>query len=156
HAQKLRNLQRLLALHVHARALQGDYDSALDTLDTMYATAHTLEYEMCLVEHLVHLALLGSAFEETEWLLNQTQFSDAQLARLQQRLQAIDAQSGLTTGLMGERAMTYHTFHHLGGAAKDFFPGGSQLPITFGTMDGQLGRPADCLKSLELLTEVVD
>src|SRR5262245_33385963 len=103
HVQKMRNLQHLLALHLRARALHGDYDGALETLDAMYAAAHTLEREMCLVEHLVHLALLASAFEETEWLINQTQLSDAQLAHVQQRLQAIDAQSGLTTGLMGER-----------------------------------------------------
>ena len=156
HVQKMRGVQRLLALRVRTRAVQGDIDGALEALQAMYAAAQTLQQEMCLVEHLVRLALVGSALEETEWLQEQKQLNEAQLAKLQQRVTAIDAKSGLTTGVIGERAIVYHTFHHLGPASKDLFGGASPLPLTFGAVDGKLARPVDCLKSLELLGEVVE
>jgi len=155
--QKMRNVSQLLSLNARARAVRGDIEGALESLDAMYAAANTLQRELCLVEHLVHLANLSRAFEETEWLLNQTGLTDNQLARLQARLQAIDMQSGLTTGLLGERAMTYHTFHHLSVIANDqVLPGVGKIPpLAWGATDGQLGRPADCLKSFEFLGEAV-
>src|SRR4029453_19324731 len=151
HVQKMRNVSQLLSLNARARAVRCDIEGALESLDAMYAAANTLQRELCLVEHLVHLANLTRAFEETEWLLNQTGLTDNQLALLQARLQAIDMQTGLTTGLLGERAMTYHAFHHLSVIANDqVLPGVGKIPpLAWGATDGQLGRPADCLKSFE-------
>lgn len=156
HPQRLRYVSRLLALNGRVRVLAGDTDGALESLEAMFATSDTLEHQMFLIEHLVRIAILNSALEEAEWLLNETPLTDEQLARIEARLEPLDLQDGLTNGLVGERAMLYDLFHHLPMLANEQVAQGVKLPAIALGRDGQLGRPADCLKMLELLGQTIE
>lgn len=147
-AQKVRDLAQLLALDIRVRSCHGDAAGALESLDALYATTVTMQGQLTLIEQLVEMAVESVAFKETEQLLNELEFSDEQLARLEARLAALDIQGGLTTGLIGERAMGYHTFHHL-----ENVPDVPQLKGM--GKSGQLSRPADCEWYLQLLEELI-
>jgi hypothetical protein len=93
---------------------------------------------------------------ESEFLLNQTQLSEPQLARLQQQLAAPNLQRGLTTGMIGERGMGYNTFQHVNSLADinalEGMGSGDWKP----NASGRVGRPVDCRKYLELMGEMVE
>ena len=150
HVQKIRGLARFMALDLRVRVCRGDVAGALESLDALYAIARTVEHESTLVGQLVQMAVSGVAFSETEQLLNDVALSDEQLARIDQRLAAIDLQAGLNTGLIGERAMGFQAFHHL-----ESIP---EIPSGLRGLGGpgELGRPADCEWYLKLMGAMVD
>jgi len=148
HAQQMRSLARLLVLNAHVQAARGDANGAVESIEAMIAASEALSHESTLVGYLVRLALLNMAVHETNWLVNETQLTGEQLARLEQKLRAADIRGGLTTGLYGERAMNYYTFHHLETIQ-------TELPFKM-TSNGKLTRPADCLLSLELLGATIE
>jgi len=148
HAQQMRIVARLLALDAHVRAARGDIQGAFESLEGLFAASEALNHQLTLVEHLVRLATLGHAIREANWLLNETPLTSEQLTRLEGKLRAADIQGGLTTALYGERAFSYHTFHHLETIQ-------SELPFKM-TSNGKLTRPVDCLLSLELLGATID
>ena len=156
HAQKMRSVQRLLQMEARVRMHRGDVDGALESISHMLKAAQALDQQTTLIEHLVRVALYTVAFSEAEFLLNETQLTEPQLASLQQQLAALDLKSGLTTGMVGERGMGYVTFQQVhtlgdvqaigGGSA----PGGWEDKINI-----EVGRPADCQKYLELMGEMI-
>jgi hypothetical protein len=147
-AQKMRSLARLLALDIRVRIAKGDAAGAVESLDALYGAHVALTDQLTLVEQLVQMAIQGVAFAETENLLAQFDLTDEQLARIDARLAALDIQGSLTTGLMGERAMGYHTFHHL-----HDMPELSAMPGL--APEGQLSRPADCEWYLQLFDDLI-
>lgn len=153
HAQRMRAVVTLLELNVRVRALRGDTAAALESLEGMFAGSEAMAHQPSLIEHLVRAATLNMALEETDWLLNETQLTDEQLARLQARLSAVDLHSGLSEGLIGVRSMGYHLFHHPEIMA-DAQLTGTKMPLAWGA-SGRLSRPADCLLYLELLGESI-
>jgi hypothetical protein len=156
HVQKLRDLAQLLELNLRVRAARGDIDGAVESLHAMLAVSRSLDNQLLLVEHLVRVRLAGVASAEAEWLINQKQLTDEQLAQLQAHFQALDLHGGLTRGLTGERAMGYNTFYHLSTLknAGIKLPKEADIPLMF-EADGQLARPADCLLQFELLTDTL-
>ncbi len=147
-AQKMRSLARLLSLDIRVKVARGDAAGAVESLEALYATHVALAHQLTLVEQLVEMAIEGVAFAETEHLLGQLDLTDEQLARIEARLAALDIQGGLTTGLVGERAMGYHAFHHL-----HDLPELAAMPGL--APQGQLSRPADCEWYLQLLGELI-
>jgi len=127
----------------------------VESLEAMFAASDALSHPSTLVEHLIRLATLGQAARETERLLNETQLTDSQLQRLQARLLAADLRTGLTNGLMAERAIGYQNFYHLPSLAKQEIMPSTRLPPIGMGVEGQLSRPADCLMSLELYGETI-
>jgi len=115
-AQNVRALVRLLALSVHVEADRGNADAALKSLLALFAVSDTLSHEQTLVEQEIRLVTLATALSQAELLLNEVQLTDAQLARLQQRLETCDIQGSFTRSLAGERAHGYQAFQQFGGA----------------------------------------
>jgi hypothetical protein len=153
----MRSVHRLLALEARVRLARGDVDGAVESLLAMLPAAQTLEHQPTLVEHLVRMACLGVAFKQIELLLNETQLTEEQLARLQAELAATDIQRGLTKGMLGERGMGYNTFQNVHSLADiDAMGAGGAPPADWKkNVSVGVGRPADCQKYLELLGEMI-
>lgn len=128
-SQGIRTIIRLLALHAHVKAIRSQNEEAIASLAAMFAASDTLSQQLSIVEHLIRLATLGSAMSQTEFLLNEAQMSDDELARLAHQVEASDIQGSFTRALIGERARGYLAFQQQTGA----------------------WRSADCLKYLEML-----
>lgn len=156
HAQKMRSVQRLLQMEARVQLHRGNIDGAISTIGHMLRAGQALDHQTTLIEHLVRVAVYTVAFSEVEFLLNETQLTEPQLADLQQQLAALDLKSGLTSGMLGERGMGYVTFQQvqtLGdvqalGDATNWDERGSRS-------NADVGRPADCEKYLELMGEMI-
>jgi hypothetical protein len=149
-------VQRLLQMEARVKFHQGDIDGALVTVGHMLKVGQTLDHQPTLIEHLVRLAVHGVAMGEIEFLLNQTQLTEPQLARLQQQLAAMDLKSGLTTGMLGERGLGYNTFQNVHSLADVQAIGGGDAPGEWESkVSVSVGRPADCEKYLEMMEEMI-
>jgi hypothetical protein len=113
--QEMRTLVRLLALNLRVRACLGDRNGAVESLDAMFAASDTIAHQLTITEQLVRMATLGAALTEAEFLLNEVELTDEQLAHLAARIAACDVQASFAEGLLGERAMGYLTFKQLPG-----------------------------------------
>ena len=150
-AQKMRTLARLLQLRGRVAAAKGDTEKAVESVEAIFGTSRSLSHQLLLIEHLVRLATATVALREVETLLRETELTEAQLARLQGHVAALQFQDGLSESLLGERAMGYHTFHHMEQmAAADL---SFSAPPNPG--EGRLSRPADCALYLGFLREMV-
>lgn len=156
HAQEMRSVQRLLQLEARVKFHRGDVDGALTSIDQMLNAAQSLDHQMTLVEQLVCVALYSMSLSEIEFLVNATDLTEPQLARLQQRLAGCDLSSGLPAGMLGERGLGYNTFQHVNSLADIETLNGTEGPDWEPSADGAVGRPADCLKYLELMGEMVE
>ena len=131
--QRMRTLVRLLALNFRVRACQGDTAGALESLIAMIAASDATAHQLTNVEQLVRMVTLGMALSEAEFLLNEVQLMDQQLARLAERIAASDVKASFAEGLVGERALGQ---------------------ITIGQMP-QVPFAADRLGQLELMKEAI-
>ena len=86
--QNHRTFARLLALEIEVRAHRGDSAGAAKSLRTLLATTWVLEKEPLLVSQLVRIALAGIARDHFERALGRVEFSDEDLAQLQEDLRA--------------------------------------------------------------------
>jgi hypothetical protein len=147
HIQDARTLARVLSLRLHVAVQRGDIAAALESLRLQLALAGTMDHEPLLVSQLVRIAVIGMALNDVRAIVSELPLTEPQLAELQKVVAAIDAQTPVKEGLIGERAMGYHTFHHL-----------SQLEGVemLAGKDGELQRPGDCLVYLELMQEMVE
>jgi hypothetical protein len=148
-AQKMRALARLMKLRGRVAVARGRTDQAVQSVEAVFATSRAMEHQLLLIEHLVRLALANMALRETEFLLNEVELTDEQLVRLQAEVQALDLQQGLTEGLLGERALGYHAFHHL----EQMNGGEVGAPPNPG--EGSLSRPTDCRLHLGFMQELI-
>jgi hypothetical protein len=148
-AQKMRTLARLMKLRGRVAVARGQTDQAVQSVEGLFATSRAMEHQMLLVEHLVRLALANMALRETEYLLNELDLSEEQLARLQAEVDSLKLEQGLTEGLLGERAVGYHAFHHLEQM------NGGQVVAPPQPGEGHLSRPADCRLHLGLMQELI-
>jgi hypothetical protein len=143
-----------MKLRSRVAAAKGDAEMAVQSVEAIFAGSQAMGHQLTLIEHLVRLATATVALREVEFLMSEMDLSemdltDEQLARFQARVTAIDFEQGLTTGLLGERAMGYHAFHHMeqiagGDVAGPPHPG-----------EGSLTRPADCRVYLGFLQEMI-
>jgi len=144
----LRHVARLLQLELRVRTARGDAAGALESLEAIAAAAQTQADRLVVVEFLVGIALSGVVFECAEFLLAEGKLNDDQLAHLQKVVSRLDAKSDLPAALMGERAMGYFAFYNMGTLDQEK---NSRLA----RFNGQLIRPVDCEKYLEVLGEMV-
>ena len=148
-AQKMRTLARLMKLRGRVAVARGQTDQAVQSVEALFATSRAMQHQLLLVEHLVRLALANMALRETEYLLNEVELSDEQLMRLQAEVEALHVEHSLTEGLLGERALGYHAFHHL----EQMNGGEVVAPPQPG--EGHLSRPADCRLHLGFMQELI-
>ena len=98
-----RNAVRLLLLESNVRAHKGQAGGAVASLETAFAVGKACEGSPYFIPFLTHLAIDSVTIEQILWLLPHTEFSDAQLARLQSTLRAIDPRREHLNVLFGER-----------------------------------------------------
>ncbi|HUE73951.1 MAG TPA: hypothetical protein VMP01_23935 [Pirellulaceae bacterium] len=147
HIQDARGLARVLSLRLDVAVERQDVAAALESLELELALAATMDHEPTLVAQLVRMADVGIAFQDLRAMISELPLTDAQLAGLQRRIEAIDAKQSAKDGLLGERAMGYHTFHHLSQLEG--------LEILAGE-DGTLQRPGDLCVYLGLMREMIE
>jgi hypothetical protein len=150
-AQKMRTLSRMMALRTRVAAAQGDNEQAVQSVEAMFEASRTLAQQQLLIEHLVRLATAGVALRETEFLLNELELTDEQLARLRKKVEALDFQQSLVASCMGERSMGYHMFRH----PEQFDMAQGDFTKQAGTGPGNVTRGADCLLYLELQRDMI-
>ncbi len=151
-AQKMRTLSRLMALRGRVAAASGQTDKAVESVEALFGTSHSLAHQLILIEHLVRLATATSAQREVEHLLNTAELTEPQLARLQALVAGLKFEQGLSQSLLGERAVGYHTFHHMEQMSLD-----GQVPVQPPNPgEGSLSRPGDCALYLGFLREMIE
>lgn len=145
--QEARGLARVLSLRLHVAAERKDLAKALESLELEIALAHTMDHEPTLVAQLVRMAVINIALKDLRTLLGELPLSEPQLAALQKQIAAIDVQRSVKDGLLGERAMGYHTFHHLRQLEGMEMLAGK---------DGEMQRPRDLRVYLEHMKEMLE
>ena len=151
HVQQVRTLARMMSVRMRVSIARGDNQASIESIAATLASSRMLLQELSLVGQLVRIAIIGVAASDIEHLLNHADLSDEQLAQLQSHVQRLRIPDGLTTGLLGERAIGYHSFHQ--------FPPGAAARIATAARpmaSGELTRPADCDVYLERLHEYID
>jgi hypothetical protein len=143
----LRPLSRLLHLQLRVRALEGDVDGAIESLETVVAASSAVNQQLVPVEYLLSLGIAQDAMEESLFLASHHPLEETSLARMQSFLARLDPRGGLRPAIYGERATMYNTFHHLG-ARMD-------IP-SLRRYDGQLVRPVDCQTYLQWSRELIE
>jgi hypothetical protein len=148
-AQKTRCLARLMMLRGRVAVAKSETEQAVESVEALFGTSRAMSHQLLLIEHLVRMATATMALREVEFLLNETDLTDEQLARLQALVAELDFQQGLSESLMGERGMGYHAFHHM-------------EQMSFGDVtarpnpgDGNLRRAADCRLYLGFMQEMI-
>lgn len=157
YVQKMRTAQRLMLLQTEVHAARANATEATESLETSLAMPNALSHQLTQIEQLVRSAMLAAAAGEVEEIVNKLELSDDQLARLAARLQALDVRGPMTEGMLGERAMGYHTFRHLGILGPPDMNGGTAVDrARIAADEGRLTRPGDCLMYLELMGEFIE
>ena len=113
--QNLRTGARCLAMEAYVRAHQGNAAGTAESLRAIHALSRSLENEPLIVSQLVRIAICGMADAYIKELLPAVQFSDADLARLEEETQATDFQPALHRAMLGERVMGIVTFDNPAG-----------------------------------------
>jgi hypothetical protein len=103
--QRLRAGARLLSLEAHVRAHRGDPHGAAESIHAIFMLARSLDREPILVSQLVRLAIDSIARDLLQRLLGCVDFSDQDLARLQENLRTVDYHEGLHRAMVGERVI---------------------------------------------------
>jgi hypothetical protein len=147
HADQLRHTARLLSIRLRVSKARGDTKAALESLHAIFSESHPLESSPILIEQIAGIAISGVALLHTESVLYGLELNDAQLVRLRQEVQNQFFEKRLTTALIGERAMGYHAFHHLGQLADSH-------PLD--AHDGKLTLPVDCRFYLDQMRQSID
>ena len=156
YAQKMRTAQRLMLLQTEVHAARGNALDAVTSLEIMLIIPDAMSHQLTQVEQLIRMAMLAAAAQEVEKLTSELELTDDQLARLAARLQALDVRGAATQGMIGERAMGYHTFHHLGVLGPPDMSGTPVDRAKMASEKGRLTRPGDCLMYLELMGEFIE
>ena len=149
--QKLRTMSRLFQLRSRVALAQGDNAVAVESVEAMFEASRALEHQLLLIEHLVRLAMASMALREVEFLLNETQLTDQQLAQLKSHVQALHFQQGQINALQGERGMGYYIFRH----AEQFDMTQGDFNHKADPGEGSITRAADCLAYLELQRDMI-
>ncbi|MEX2174088.1 MAG: hypothetical protein WD872_06980 [Pirellulaceae bacterium] len=149
--QKMRGVARLLSLRTQVAMARGDAPAAIESVEATFAASRAMENQLTLVEHLVSLAIAGVAIQNVESLLNEMDLTDEQLVQLQAAVERADLRGGLTTGMLGERGMGYHAFHHMEQMTSRNNAGAMAPPG-----EGHLSRPVDCKFYLETVRQLVE
>ena len=107
HLAKMRGLSRLMSLEAVARLLDQDYEALTSTLLAHLRLSAALHDEPVLISHLVFVAMNSMALESLRYALENAEFTERQLQRLQAALRGLpDPIQSWTNAISGERAMS--------------------------------------------------
>lgn len=105
HLSIQKQIAQLLQLRAAAYFASGDVERGISDLELGVRLADSSDNEPCLISHLVRLACYDLLLQPLKEGLARRQFSDAQLIRLQDKLQALDLLSSYQRAIRGERSM---------------------------------------------------
>jgi hypothetical protein len=143
-----KSLTQLLDTKLRFHTREGETNRAIDTFSTMLAASASLRKHPSMLGHAGRCAILTRALEDANWLVNQVELDDEQLARLQTEIEAIDFDDDLTIALLGDRAVEYQMY-------LSFEPP-PVIALTEGDTTGRLtGQPHDCELCLEFMNRMV-
>ena len=103
---------RLLLVESHVRAHKGEVEPTVASLHAALAIGKACEGSPFLMSFAVHQGIDASAIGQLLRLLPHVAFTDAQLARLQSTLRAIDHRRELLHALRGERVFAIRTLRN--------------------------------------------
>lgn len=128
---RTRSGANLLALDATMALEAGDRDRAVDSIVAMFGAGRSLRHEALLVTHLLANAMDMLACNMIRHAVAQTQFTEAQLKRLVDAVNAVDQTDGLYRALVGERAMGIMLFREPDQLSSLMgSPGGMNWPLT--------------------------
>jgi hypothetical protein len=151
--QQCRGLARVLSLQTRVRQERGDTDGAIESNTTMLGLTRAMENELSLVDQLVHIAILGIALKDIQFLLEKAELTEDQLATLQAEVQAVNLQRSFTQSLVGERGVGFHSFHQFPPLVPPATPTATKADPMAG---GKLTRARACLIQLQVMQELID
>jgi hypothetical protein len=105
HAQEPRTPARMLTLHAHVQAHDGNHSQVLRDVKALFATSNAISGEPVLVSHLVRIALHAMGCQLTVQMLPHCNWSDPELEQLQTAVLQAHFRYELRNALHGERAM---------------------------------------------------
>lgn len=105
HVQRIRSAARLLDLDAWVAVHDGDHDRALRDVRAIVQTSQALRQEPTILGQLIRIAVFRTACDRICRLLPHADWSDAELAALQQLLREPDLEEATRTALIGERAV---------------------------------------------------
>lgn len=152
--QQVRSATRALELEFHTLVRNGKIDEAIDNIVTRHAVGETLAHDPILISMLMRIAVQGTVLASARDLAATQSLSDEQLARLQSIVRSIDFHPQIAEALIGERAMTYQTFHiPIDLRSNEISPEG----VAETTDDAnKVRRPEDCAMALQMLARLLE
>ena len=146
---KLHSALRLLAVKLRMLEIQGNLEEAIDILEAMLAASDALKNQPSTAEQATQGAMLFRTVTEISGLLNEYVLTETKLARLQAKLASVQLETGLTTGLVGERGVHFQMY------LSTTPPG--VVSLTEGDTTGrQPGLAHDCQMYLEYMAKLID
>lgn len=103
----------MLRLEAYVQAHRGNADGVVRSLTTLAALARALEHENLLMGQFVRLALENIIVFTTFETLPEVDFTDDQLAELQEAFRGGSLKDGLHEALIGERVFAINAFNEL-------------------------------------------
>lgn len=114
HYADLRNLVRLLAVDVVAKARAGKSEEAINSLKLAYRLNRSIENDPILIGLLVQIVMIRIANNATRSCTEQANFSENSAKMLYDELGKIDLPRGLVRAMQGERALGIWCFNNIG------------------------------------------
>ena len=101
---------KLLQLEALIRAESNQPELALESIESMLGVSNSLSKEPCLISQLVSINYKGLVVRTVERILNRTEFTDAQLMRLDKMLFNVQNLSTMPRAFIGETCNLIETF----------------------------------------------
>jgi len=105
YAQNSRAVSRLLMLDAHVASHNGDSGRALADVKGMFRLAAAFQTEPAMVSQMVRMAIISAGCGVVADLLPGVEWTDTQLASLQEYLRSADLLQTSRIGIIGERAI---------------------------------------------------
>ena len=113
HLAALKRCSQVLQLRAIAELQNGQAQQALDDVKLMLRLTESVRTEPFLISHLVRIAMVQIALQPIWEGLAGHQWSDAQLAELNQELAKLDFLADYEFSMRGERALSIASIEHL-------------------------------------------
>ncbi|QDT32531.1 hypothetical protein [Thalassoglobus polymorphus] len=101
-----RTIARLLSLDAHVSTHDGDSERTLNDIRSIFAISDALQGEVILVRHLLRNALHAMGISVLEEVFSHNDWTDEDLAALQESIRRADFRDELIFALHGERAIS--------------------------------------------------
>jgi hypothetical protein len=149
----LRALNRVLAIELRLRLVEGDIEGATSSWFTQLALSEALRPPSCGVScglvQSIRYSMILKAFQQAEFLINHVNLSNAKLQQIQNRVLRLELERDLKPSMLGERMMGFSGFQH----PEQIFADG---PSDKTPQENLASRAEDCLLYLASMLELIE